>query len=933
MQALSTLMPLQAVSDAIIVLGSFCIPVLLLTFVRQRPALQRFGFFFSAFIASCGVTHLLEVWTIGHPEDWMLGAFKALAALASLGTVGALLPLMPYNRALRSDQAGRLDPMENDTERRDARLALVQSEQQFRALAEAMPHAVFTTKADGSVGFCNEAYFELTGLPKDADSADGWLSVLHPDDAARAGEAWSHALQTGEPNEVQLRVRRASDGMYRWCVSRAIPIRDAGGDIVQWVGSAADIHDFKVADETHGVLDKLGHIIVIDNDDDGCVEYVSPSWAQLTGATPEQRDNFRSFLHPDDLAKVQQSIQASGDAPLQVHQIEVRVRATDSSYRWFLARTVALADGVRGKRRLTTLTDIDDLKRTKAAFGLSETRYRALTDAMAQMIWTVDRKGSLEYANERWSAYTGLVFEPGGSRHLAAIVHPDDFAALRADRDALSGQHNFESELRIRRHDGAYRWHLLRTVPLGDSDDASLRWIVTATDIEERKSAQAALALSAAELTYLANHDPLTNLPNRTKLMDHLALMIAQAEQAHSEIAVLYLDLDRFKAVNDTLGHEAGDQLLVEIASRIRSTLRSGDIASRFGADEFVFVCSVAATDDATQIAERLADAVRMPLELCGKRVIVSPSIGISSYPRDGSSAADLLQKADAAMYAAKGGGRNTWRTYSAQACAPALPALELEVELREAIALEQFVVYYQPIVSMVSGDVVGAEALVRWMHPERGLLPPGEFIPLAEDHGLIAPIGELVLHAVCGQLRRLELPADNDFSLAINVSARQFQKPGFVEWIASTLEAHGIDERRLEIEITESVVMGDTAGVTTILGELQALGVKLSIDDFGTGYSSLAYIKNFPIDTLKIDRSFVTDIARNSTDQAIAKTIVTLAHSLGMRVIAEGVETAAQWDMLRSFEADCMQGYLIARPLSPEAFGAFMRDRRSLIH
>jgi predicted signal transduction protein with EAL and GGDEF domain len=370
---------------------------------------------------------------------------------------------------------------------------------------------------------------------------------------------------------------------------------------------------------------------------------------------------------------------------------------------------------------------------------------------------------------------------------------------------------------------------------------------------------------------------------------------------------------------------------LIETGNRIRASLRADDTASRFGGDEFVVACRADDIVDVTRIAERLQAAVRTPIELDGKRFSVASSIGISVYPDDGDACADLVQKADAAMYAAKQSGRNAWNFYSAQDHLPALAALELEVELREAIAREQFVVYYQPIINVGSGRVIGAEALVRWAHPERGLLPPSEFIAFAEDHGLIAPIGELVLHAACAQLRRMHLRPSDDFSIAVNVSARQFVKPEFVGTIAAAISVHGIDARRLEIEITESVVMGDSAAVLRTLDRLEALGVRLSLDDFGTGYSSLAYIKSFPIHTLKIDRSFVSDIALNFTDQAIAKTIVTLAHSLGMRTVAEGVETEQQLDLLRSFGADCFQGFLVSRPLASDQFEEFVAGRRSV--
>jgi len=664
-------------------------------------------------------------------------------------------------------------------------------------------------------------------------------------------------------------------------------------------------------------------------------EYMSPSPSMYTGkdleATYADVDpRVRECLHPDDHAVVDRQIRASNEAPFAAHQDEIRLRGADGTYRWFVLRTVTLAetDGTP-KRRVNTFTDIDDFKQSQAAFGRSESRYRALTDALPQIVWIIDERARLEYVNERWSLYTGLPFDSRAGDVLS-IVHPDD--ALVAQKcEALRAQRDCECELRLRRHDGEYRRHLLRTVPLETGPEPPTRWIVTATDIEARKNAEEALAHSALELTHRAHHDPLTNLPNRTRLMDRLTQMIDEATLAATNVAVLYLDVDYFKSVNDTLGHDAGDEFLVEVAARINSALRTDDIASRFGGDEFVFVCAAAGPDDAIAIAERLQAAVGRPLELCDKRIVVSCSIGISVFPYDGCGAADLIAKADLAMCGAKQSGRNSLNRYMSQSNVPVVATLDFEAELRQAIDRGQFVVYFQPIISVETGRPVGAEALVRWQHPQRGLLGPSEFIGFAENHGLIAPIGEFVLHTACTQLRRLGLRPRDDFSISVNVSAHQFQKPGFVETIASAIALHGIDPRRLDIEITESVVMSNTGAVVATLDRLQALGVKLSIDDFGTGYSSLAYIKNFPINTLKIDRSFVTDIARSFTDQAIAKTIVTLAHSLGMRVVAEGVETAEQLALLRSFGADCFQGFLVSRPLSPADFEQFFGGRRAL--
>jgi diguanylate cyclase (GGDEF)-like protein/PAS domain S-box-containing protein len=682
-------------------------------------------------------------------------------------------------------------------------------------IADAMPHIVFTAIRDGSVVYCNRAWFDYTGLSEGKTYAGDWHSAIHPDDTPGFAATWLDVMVRGADHEreTQLRLRRASDGMFRWFAVRTTPVRDATGATVKWIGSGADIHD---------------------------------------------------------------------------------------------------------------------LKCTQAELLVADARNRALIDAMPQMVWVADEHTKVDYVNARWTAYTGLDFEPGSISKSNVIIHADDLGVLAEAHATLRARGSVNFEARMRRHDGVYLWHLVRTVPLGEDSSGVMKIIVTATDIEAQKSAEAALADSVAQLTHRAHHDPLTSLPNRTHLIDRLTAMIAEAEHDGTNVVVLYLDVDHFKTVNDTLGHEAGDQLLVEIATRINANLRAEDIASRLGGDEFVLVCRADGAVDAAAVAERLQAAVRTPIELNGKRVVVASSIGISLYPTDGVTPAELMQKADAAMYEAKESGRDAWCFYNAAAVLPSavVPALDLELQLREAIAREQFVVYYQPIIDIASGRAIGAEALVRWAHPERGVLAPGEFIAFAENHGMIAQIGDYVLNAACAQLARLNLRPNDDFSIAVNVSARQFARPSFVGTIATAVAFHGIDPRRLEIEITESVVMADTAAVVATLERLRSLGVRLSMDDFGTGYSSLAYIKNFPIHTLKIDRSFITDIAKNFTDQAIAKTIVTLAHSLGMRTIAEGVETVDQLERLRAFGADCFQGYLISRPLPPLEFEAYLAVR-----
>jgi diguanylate cyclase (GGDEF)-like protein/PAS domain S-box-containing protein len=567
------------------------------------------------------------------------------------------------------------------------------------------------------------------------------------------------------------------------------------------------------------------------------------------------------------------------------------------------------------------------LRDEKEALVRSEARYRALTEAMPQMMWVIDASAQFEYVNARWTWYTGLSLERSRLVGFDEVVDPDDVATLRAHCGTQPAR-EFECEVRLRRHDDASRWHLVRGVPFHDASGDAGKWMITATDIEELKNAERALAETIAQLEHRAHHDPMTNLPNRTLLVDRLTEAMVRASRSQAPVFVLYVDLDRFKAINDSFGHATGDLVLQRTGERIVEILREGDTASRVGGDEFIIVCeNIDGPAEIERIAARLLAAITTSTEIGAQRINVEASIGISAFPVDGSDADTLIRKADAAMYSAKQSGRNTFRRYSNEAHTSIVAAAAFEAELRHAIGAGELVVHYQPIMDLTSGRLTGAEALVRWQHPQRGLLSPVEFIGFAEERGLVAQIGDVVLHEACGMLARLRESDRAGLSIAVNVSAHQFGKSGFVKGIVAALALHRLDPQRLTIEITESVVMGNTRTTLATLGELRAFGVNLSIDDFGTGYSSLAYIKKFPITTLKIDRSFVNDIADDPTDQAIAKTIITLAHSLGMKVIAEGVETHEQLARLRSFGVDSIQGYLVSRPVEASAFERLVRS------
>jgi diguanylate cyclase (GGDEF)-like protein/PAS domain S-box-containing protein len=504
--------------------------------------------------------------------------------------------------------------------------------------------------------------------------------------------------------------------------------------------------------------------------------------------------------------------------------------------------------------------------------------------------------------------------------------HPDDAEFVRrtvAESQATYAAYSIDH--RIIRRDGIVRWVHEHGEYLMDEHGSPVKLIGTLLDITERKQAEERLA-------HLAHHDPLTDLPNRLMLNDRLAQSIAHAERNGRVAAVLFLDLDRFKDINDTLGHSTGDRLLKFVSERLLECLRIGDTVARSGGDEFIIVLAdVAQLDDVTNVANRIVDSFSRPFAIDGRELYASASIGISVFPYDGHDVDSLIRCADTAMYQAKDSGRNNFQFFTANMHANAVARLSLESDLRRAIERGQFVLHYQPVLNLASGRIVGAEALLRWNHPDRGLVMPADFVPLAEETGLIVPIGEWVLNSACAQARSWNERGHDQIRVMVNISARQFQERNLGDVIDRALIAADLPAHQLELEITESVVMRDTEDTIRSLQSLKAKGLRLSVDDFGTGYSSLGYLKLFPIDALKIDRSFVRDISVDAFDEAIAAAIVGLARSLRLQVIAEGVETPTQLAFLRRVGCDEMQGHLFSKAVPADEFEALLIEGRRL--
>ncbi|MBS1230831.1 MAG: putative signal transduction protein containing a rane domain, an and a domain [Proteobacteria bacterium] len=663
-----------------------------------------------------------------------------------------------------------------------------------------------------------------------------------------------------------------------------------------------------------------------------CV-YTNAAYHTISGLDFEQAlgSNWMKAIHPEDRPRVLAEWRAAamGEEPFQT---EYRFLRDDRSVVWTRVSSAPLLYGRHFNGRVKTVEDISErkaaefrLRAVEAALFDEKERAQVTLNSIGDAVLSTDLQGHLSYMNVVAEAMTGWSYQEAMGRSLADVFRVVNGTTRRTIANpallAISDDRTVElaGDCVLIRRDGVEFAIEDSSAPIHDRDGQVSGAVIVFHDVSASKS-------MALKMTHLAQHDFLTGLPNRVLLTERLTQAIRLASRHRRQVALLFLDLDHFKHINDSLGHAVGDRLLESVARRLVSCVRATDTVCRQGGDEFVILLAeIEKPHDAAQIAEKLLAAAALP-HLIGERELhVTLSIGVSVYPDDSVSCDSVLQNADTAMYHAKSCGRNNYQFFKADMNTRAVRRLAVESSLRRALLNQEFVLLYQPQIAMASGILTGAEALIRWLDPELGLISPAQFIPIAEECGLIVPIGRWVLREACRQVKAWLAAGLCAVPVAVNVSALEFRDKNFLAGLAQTLAQTGLAARYLEVELTEGVIMHNAQASASSLAALKAMGVKLAIDDFGTGYSSLSYLQRFPIDTLKIDQSFVRDVATDADAAAIVSAVIGMGLGLRLRVVAEGVETRQQADFLLARQCAEGQGYLFNPPLAAADFARLL--------
>lgn len=820
------------------------------------------------------------------------------------------------------------------TERRRAEQALKQSEEKYRNIFKHAPVGILQSTREGRLITANTALAHILGY----DSVDELLQVnardLWLDRSERVG-VWDEYEPRAYASNLEVQWKK-KDGTAIWVqINAHLVKRESGSQYVE--GFIHDVTERKRAEEMlanasaqrEAVLDAATRVSIIATDAHGVITVFNSGAERMLGYSAEEMIGKHSLLElhrPEEIYA--RGVTLSGEFKRPIGGFDVlalRAALEDLEEReWtyvgkngdtktvLVAVTALRAEDASITGFLHVATDITERKQHEEMLRKQSAAITASMDG----IGILNERLEFTYINDALAKLYGY---PKPQTMIGKSVS-ELYDETDVDRfnnvivPAVRQRGRWRGEASGRRRDG---FTFPQEISLTATDGGSMVCIVR--DITERTYAE-------EQIKHLAYHDALTGLPNRLLFKDRLTVALSHAQRDHSRLAVLFLDLDRFKVINDSLGHNIGDQLLQAVAARVQSCVRDSDTVARLGGDEFTLLLpSLVRSEDAALVAQKIIEAVRYPFHIEGREFFITTSIGISLYPEDGADAATLIKNADTAMYQAKESGRDNYQLFNAFVNAKALQRIALEHGLRRALVNQELMLYYQPIFDLRSGRITGMEALLRWTHPDMGSVPPAVFIPIAEATGVMVPIGGWALRTACRQAKSWHDAGFRHLTLAVNLSMTQLQQVDLVERIKEVLDETGLRPELLELEITESSAMQSPETSVRTLVELKKLGIRVSLDDFGTGHSSLSYLKRFPIDTLKIDQSFVRDINADADTAAIVTAIIAMAHSLRMKVIAEGVETTEQAAFLKRYQCDQMQGYLVKPPVPASEFVELM--------
>jgi diguanylate cyclase (GGDEF)-like protein/PAS domain S-box-containing protein len=854
-----------------------------------------------------------------------------IKSIIVFGMLLALVIAAGAGWSVRRESAARVFALEAQRE----------GEDRFRNLANNISQLAWMSDDKFSRFWYNQRWFEYCDITPDELVGSGWKKVVHPDHVDRVLEEFNRCFQNGKLWEDTFPIR-GKDGTYRMFLARAVPIRNAEGKVLRWVGTNTDItellnseeHLARMEERYRGLLEAAPDAMVVVNPSGEIILLNVQAEKQFLYTRDELVGQNVKTIIPNGFAErlIADALRSEAEALGQQIDtgIELLGRRKDGT-EFPIEIMLSPLESTEGTLITAAIRNITARKMVEAALFVERELAQITLNCISDAIACTDSSGNITFLNVAAEAMTGWPMQEAAGRPMQEIFPLLDAACretIPGENEVAVGQNRtlrLPSNCVLVRRDGFEVPIEDSIAPIHDRDGRAAGAVIVFRDV----SLSRALAL---QMAHSAEHDFLTGLPNRLLLYDRIYQAIAAAPRHNKKVALAFLDLDGFKHINDSLGHPIGDKLLQAVAKRLENCVRASDTVSRQGGDEFIIL--LPEVDDLNESAvavRKILEAVAGTFSIDENDLHVTTSIGVSIYPEDGMDAETLIKNADTAMYRAKENGRQNYQFFEPAMNVQAVERQSIEESLRRALQLGEFTLHYQPKINLATGEISGAEALIRWMHPTRGLVSPAQFIPIAEDSGLILPISRWVLREACKQAQAWAHAGLPRISMAVNISAIDFRNESFLESVFSVLKETGLDPSLLELELTESVLMKRAEAAEFNLRALRAKGIRLAVDDFGTGYSSLSYLRQFSIDSIKIDQSFIRQLSITPNETTILTAMIHMGQSLKLRVVAEGVETAKELAFLQGRECDEAQGYYFSRPVPPAQFSKLLEERAFL--